>query len=493
MNPNRPSREELEAVVREVLVRLRAQDSPAPRASLNATGSMSSIGSTASTCGCEVEGAGLFRELDAAVAAAQRAFQELRELSLTQRKGLIRAMRDAARADIAELSRLAVEETGLGRAEDKVEKNLLVTERTPGAEILEAWAVSGDHGLTLQEWAPWGVLGVITPCTNPTETIICNSIGMVAAGNSMVFCPHPLARKVSARLIVTLNRAIAAAGGPASLLCALSDPSIELAQALMRHPGIRLLVVTGGPGVVREAMRSGKRVIGAGPGNPPSLVDETADLERAGRDLVRGASLDNNIICTDEKEVFVVGSVADRLKGVMEANGAQEIRGPQVARLAGLLLASRERHSEVRKEWVGKDASRILEAIGARARPETRLVLVEVEADHPLVWTEQLTPVLPLVRVRTAEEGMELAIAAERGLRHTATMHSHDVTRLSAMARRVDTSIFVKNGPSFAGLGMGGEGYTSFTIAGATGEGMTDARHFCRLRRCALIDSFRIV
>ncbi len=462
----------LESIIQEVLQRLNA---PPPAEPPNP------------------EGPGLFHELDAACEAAGRAFREFQEIPLEKRREIISAMRAAARAEIAEVSRLAVAETRLGRADDKVRKNLLVTEKTPGIEILEAWAVSGDHGLTLQELAPWGVLGVITPCTNPTETIICNAIGMVAAGNAAVFCPHPLARGVSAHMIAALNRAIAAAGGPSPLLSALLDPTIERAQELMRHAAIRLLVVTGGPGVVREALRSGKRVIGAGPGNPPVVVDETADLDEAGRDIVAGASLDNNIVCTDEKEVFVVAAVADRLKAAMAAHGAHEIRGAQIERLSGLILADRERESQVRKEWVGQDAGRILEAIGVRAGSDVRLVLAEVPPDHPLVWTEQLLPVLPLVRTKSAEEAMDLAVAAERGNRHTATMHSRDVVRLSRMARRVDTSIFVKNGPSYAGLGLGGEGYTSFTIAGATGEGLTTARNFCRLRRCTLVGSFRIV
>jgi aldehyde dehydrogenase len=478
------SRGELESIVREILARLPsvpAHGGPADPAAHD----------------------GLYRDLDTALAGARRAFEELQELSLEQRKQICAAMRQAAKAEAETVSRMAVEETGLGRYEDKVQKNLLVAEKTPGPEILEPWAATGDHGLTLQELAPWGVLGAITPCTNPTETIVCNGIGIVAAGNSVVFCPHPQAKRVSTHMVAALNRAIVQAGGPASLLCCLTEPTIEQAQQLMRHPGVALLVVTGGPGVVREAMRSGKRVIAAGPGNPPSVVDETADIAKAARDLVLGASLDNNIICTDEKEAFVVSSVADALKSAMEAAGAQEIHGPQIEKMMSLIFAAdgkvtdandcAGRERPVRKEWIGQDAGKFLEAIGARPQRDVRLVIAEVEPDHPLVWTEQLLPVFPLVRVKTAQEAMELALAAEKGCRHSATMHSRNVERLSWMARRINTSIFVKNGPAFAGLGLGGEGYTSFTIAGTTGEGLTTARNFCRFRRCTLVDAFRIV
>lgn len=490
----------VDSIVREILARLNepaavqsaAPVEAAPSVVLPAAGASRAAGH-APGASMDPEAPGLYRDLDTAVSAAWRAFSELRELSLEKRGEILVAMRQAAREAAPELSRMAVEETGLGRIEDKIRKNLLVADKTPGLEVLESWAVSGDHGLTLQELAPWGVIGAITPSTNPTETLINNGIGMVAAGNAVVFCPHPSARRVSSRILALLNRSIAAAGGPKSLLCGLSEPSIELAQAMMRHAQVPLLVVTGGPAVVREAMRSGKRVIAAGPGNPPSVIDETADLERAGRDLVLGASLDNNIVCTDEKEAFVVSSVLDPLKGAMEAAGAQEIHGPQIERLLGLVLATRDRQAEVRKEWVGKDAGRILEAIGARPRREARLIVAEVERDHPLVWTEQLLPVYPLVRVKSWEEGVDLGLAAEKGNRHSASMFSRNVERLSFMARRCNTSIFVKNGPISAGLGLGGEGYTSFTIAGTTGEGMTTARNFCRLRRCTLVDSFRIV
>lgn len=466
---------DFEAVVQEVLARM--------------AGGVSAV-----TISAEIDGPGLFRDVDSAVRAAWIAFRELESLPLSKRRELIEVVRAVGRAEAETVARLAVLETGLGRVDDKVRKNLLVAEKTPGVEVLSAEAVSGDHGLTLEELAPWGVIAAIAPCTNPTETILCNGIGMLAAGNAVVFGPHPLAKKVSAHLIAALNRALLAAGGPANLFVGLAEPTIELAQALMRHADTPLVVVTGGPDVVREAMRTGKRVIGAGPGNPPALVDETADIEKAGRGLVLGASLDNNIICTDEKEVIVVASAADRLKSALEAGGGREVLGADLERLSALVLASRDgRQARVQKEWIGKDATRLLEAIGQRPRGDVRLLYAEVDRDHPFVWTELLMPILPIVRQKTFDEAFKLAVAAEKRCRHTATMWSRDVERLSRVARRIDTSIFVKNGPAYAGLGLGGEGHTSFTIAGPTGEGMTTARNFCRRRRCALIDSFRIV
>jgi len=438
---------------------------------------------------------GIYPDLDSAVAAARRAFQALDALTLEKRTEIVVAIRTTMRANAELLARMACEETGLGRTEDKIKKNLLVIEKTPGPEFLKPSAWTGDRGLTLVEHAPYGVFGVITPSTNPTSTIICNSIGLISAGNAAVFNVHPGAKKVSAYQIQLINRAIVGAGGPPDLLTAPAEPTVESAQALMRHPGIRILLVTGGGAVVKLAMASGKRAICAGPGNPPVVVDETADLDLAGRQIVFGASFDNNIICVDEKEVFAVDGIADKLKAAMIANGAVELPGYRIKALERLIFEQfpgpRE-HGVVKKEWIGQNAGRILRELGISV-PDARLVLVEVPADHPLIWTEQLMPVLPIARVHSADEGIDLAVQAEHGFGHTASMFSRNIDALSRMAREINTSIFVKNGPNLAGLGYGGEGYTSFSIASPTGEGMTNALTFTRVRRCTLVDHFRIV
>jgi aldehyde dehydrogenase len=439
---------------------------------------------------------GVFPDIDSALTAAHVAQGRLADLPLERRNVLIAAMRQAAMEDAPVLARAAWQETGMGRYEDKTEKNLLVAARTPGTEVLQAQAWTGDRGLTLVELAPYGVIGAITPSTNPTSTIICNAIGMIAAGNSVVFNAHPGAKACSAETVRVLSRAIRSAGGPPDLITCPAEPTIESAQKLMRHPIVRLLVVTGGPGVVREAMGSGKKAICAGPGNPPAVVDETADLEKAGRDIVKGASFDNNVVCILEKEIIAVEAIADRLKATMCQRGAVEIDARQLERLMKAILVEDHgpgKHGVVNKKLVGKSAQEILQEIGVRVDPGVRLVIAETDAQHPLVWTEQLMPVLPLVRVRNADEAIDLAKAAEQGMGHTATIHSKNLDVLSRMSREINTSIFVKNGPSLAGLGFGGEGYTSFSIASPTGEGVTSARDFVRVRRCVLVDAFRIV
>jgi acyl-CoA reductase-like NAD-dependent aldehyde dehydrogenase len=440
---------------------------------------------------------GIYADVDQAVKAAGAGFRRLDALPLARRDEIVRHMRQAARESAQVLAYEAWSETGMGRYEDKIQKNLLVADKTPGTEIVQPQVFTGDHGLTLIEHAPYGVIGSITPSTNPTSTVINNAIGMVAAGNAVVFNVHPMAKLVSAHTIAILNAAIIEAGGPPDLLTCVAEPTIESAKELMRHPGVNLLVVTGGEAVVHEAMRSGKKAVCAGPGNPPVVVDETADLAQAARDIVLGAAFDNNIICVDEKEVFVVAGVADALKAEMRALGVVELNAWQLSRLLkAIFLENRgsAQQSVFNKQYVGQNAGALLKEIGISAGDEVRLIIAEVDDPrHPLVWTEQLMPIMPIVRVKTAQEGINLAVEAEHGFRHTASMFSRNIDHLSQMARAFQGSIFVKNGPNIAGLGADGEGYTSFTIASPTGEGLTTALTFTRLRRCVLKDRFRII
>jgi acyl-CoA reductase-like NAD-dependent aldehyde dehydrogenase len=432
---------------------------------------------------------GIHDDMDSAVKAATRAQEEWVRSPVETRERVIEAMRQCTRDHVQELSSMAVAETKLGNVKDKIQKNLLCANKTPGMEILRPQAVSGDYGLMLIERAPFGVIGAITPSTNATETIINNGVAMVAGGNSVVFNAHPSAKNVVAFFIQKLNEAIIAAGGPQSLVCMVGSPTIETANQLMKHPGIRLVVVTGGPAVVKAAMASGKRAICGGPGNPPVVVDETAHIARAAKDIVDGASLDNNIVCIVEKEIFAVDSIADELKKEMKKHGAFEVPSSAINRLEKLVVDD----GHPARDWVGKDAIKIAEAAGLNAPAGTRLLFAEVDPTHSFVQAELLMPVIGFSRLRSVEDCIAAAVQAEHGFGHTAVMHSTNIDMLSAMAKIVNTSIFVKNGPSFAGLGMTGEGYTSFTIASPTGEGLTTPVSFTRERRCTLKDSFRII
>jgi aldehyde dehydrogenase len=434
---------------------------------------------------------GAYAKVDDAVAAAGRAHHALKALPLEKRKEIVASIRRRTAEQVHSLSQLARDETGLGRTEDKVKKNLLVIWKTPGPEILESASYTGDDGLTLVERAPYGVIGSITPCTNPTETIINNGIGMISGGNAVVFNTHPLAKGVSATCIDVMNRASIEVGGPDDILTCVADPTIASATELMRHAGTALVVVTGGGEVVKAAMNSGKKCVAAGPGNPPVVVDETADLDVAARGIVMGASLDNNIVCTDEKEVLAVSSIVDDLLQRVVAAGAVQIRNHQIARLEKLVLTADKAH--VDRRWVGKSASVLLKEIDVPFQGDPRLVVCEVPFEHPFVQLELLMPIIGFVRMPDVHEAIDRAVEVEHGFRHTASIYSRNIEALHRMAKLIDTSIFVKNAPNYAGLGLGGEGYTSFTIASPTGDGLTTARTFTRERRCTLAGYFRIV
>ncbi len=441
-------------------------------------------------------GQGIFNTIDEAVKATAIAQKQLDGMTLHKRDEIIASIRSMMLEHAHELASDAASETGLGRVEDKVAKNKLVSEKTPGTEDLYPTARTGDHGLCLFEPAPYGVIGAITPITNPTSTIICNTISMVAAGNGVVFNVHPGVKNTSIKNINLLNQAITKVGGPSNLVTGISEPTIESAQQLMRHPGVRILVITGGGGVVKEAMNSDKRAICAGPGNPPVVVDETADLDRAGQFIIKGASFDNNIICVDEKEVIAVDRIVDDLIQIMVKDGAFLLNHNQLKQVQNLIfdkINGPAKHGVINKSLIGKNANVILSKIGVSVDDNIRLAIVEVDQNHPLVWTEQMMPVIPIVRVANADEGIDLAKQVEGGNFHTAVMYSRNLDNLSRMAREINTTIFVKNGPAYAGLGFGGEGYTSFSIASPTGEGLTGPRSFSRERRCVLVDHFRIV
>ncbi|WP_413732788.1 aldehyde dehydrogenase family protein [Sodalis sp. RH20] len=431
----------------------------------------------------------LFDQVDEAIDAAHAAFLAYQQCPLKTRNAVIAAIRHDLVPHLQVLAERGAEETGMGRVEDKLLKNRVALEKTPGVEDLVTEAITGDEGMVLFEYSPFGVIGSVAPSTNPTETIINNCISMLAAGNAIFFSPHPGAKNVSLWLIEQIEAIIFTACGIHNLVTCLREPSFESTQQMMKHPLIALLAITGGPGIVNMALKSGKKTIGAGAGNPPSLVDETAVLDKAAQDIVSGASFDYNLPCTAEKSLIVVESVADALLSEMQKCGALMVAGGDIDKLRNVAIID----GHANKALVGKSPLALLQAAGL-PRPDKapRLLLVEVGAEDLFVSVEQLMPILPVVRVRDFDSGLQLALKVEGGLHHTATMHSQNVSRLNKAARLLQTSIFVKNGPSYAGIGVGAEGFATFTIATPTGEGTTSARTFARHRRCVLTNAFSI-
>lgn len=435
----------------------------------------------------------IFDDVHDAIDTAVRAQQQLVEMSLEKRSRLVEAMRTAAREHAEELAILAHEETGYGRVDHKIAKNLLAANKTPSVEDLHPTAYSGDDGLTLVETAPYGVIGSITPSTNPTATVINNSISMIAAGNAVVYNPHPAAKRASQRAMEILNEAIVRAGGPNGLMTAPKEPTMDTSAVIMSHKAIKMLAVTGGEAVVAVAMKSGKKCVAAGPGNPPVIVDETANIPDAAKKIVDGASFENNILCVAEKECFMVSSVADRLMSEMERCGAYRVSGADIDKIVRTVLVQKDGKYVINRKFVGHDATYILRESGVSYTGNPVLVIAEVDRLHPFVEVEMLMPVLGCVRVASFDEALDEAFRAEHGCQHSAMIHSTNIHNMSRAARRMNTTIFVKNAPSYSGLGFGGEGFTTLTIATPTGEGLTSAKTFTRARRCVLKGDFRII
>jgi len=442
---------------------------------------------------------GVYDDMNDAIAAANEGYKAVRAMSVEDREKIITEIRKLTREEAPIMAEIGVAETKMGKVEHKRLKHILVADKTPGTEDIISNAKTGDNGLTLVEMAPFGVVGAITPSTNPSETVICNSIGMIAAGNGVVFNPHPGAICVSNYAVDLVNRASRMSGGPDILVASMDKPTLDSAKIMQTHPAIRLLVCTGGPGVVRSVLSSGKKAIGAGAGNPPVIVDDTADIVKAGKDIIDGCTFDNNLPCIAEKEVFVFNNVKDRLISEMQKNGAYLISAAQADALAEIVLVdvtdkkTGKTKKTVNRKCVGRDAKVLLAMIGVNVGDEIRCIICETGFDHIFVQEELMMPILPIVGVSNIDDAIELAVKAEHGNRHTAHMHSKNIDHLSRFAAAVETTIFVKNAPSYAGIGFGGEGHTTFTIAGPTGEGITSARSFTRKRRCVLADNFRII
>jgi aldehyde dehydrogenase len=436
---------------------------------------------------------GVFTDVDAAVVAAADSQRKLASGGLEMRDEIVKLIKRIVVENKDEWARIEFEETKVGRLDHKVAKLELLPD-VPGVEFLKAAAHSGDEGISLDEAAPWGVLGVITPVTHSIPTLTANAINMIAAGNAMVVNAHPSGAK-SARLAAeTYNRAIAQRFGIENLISIIDPPSLRSAEEIFRHPDIPMLVATGGPAVARAAMKQPKRAVVAGPGNPPVVVDETADLDNAARSIIAGGGFDNNLLCVGEKEVFVVESVFDQMMAAMDRAGAVRLNAAEVDKLtAAAFETGKDGHVHVSKTLVGKDTTVLAEAAGKPLSSRVDLLFGETDESNPFVPEEQMMPFVPFVRVPNVDRAIDLAIKHEHGFGHTAIIHSNNLATITKMGRVMNTTMFVANGPSTAGLGVGGEGYLSYSIATPTGEGITTPLTFTRFRRATVAGALRVI
>ncbi len=427
---------------------------------------------------------GVFGTVDEAVKAAVTAQQRVAAMGLEERARMNAIIRRICADNADELARIELAETKIGRADHKAAK-LRNIRLVLGAEAMKTDASSDAAGLCLVEYAPWGVIGMVLPATHSVPTMASNAINILAAGNTAVFSPHPAGAKVAARGLQMFNREIQRELGVANVITMAREATLQNAEQIFQHPDVALLCVTGGPAVVKAAMKFGKRVIAAGPGNPPVVVDETADLDAAARAIIQGASFDNNLLCIGEKEVFVVAPVADAFVESMRRAGAVQLDARAIEALTkAAFTIGDDGKPHVQRDFIGKDAAVLAEAAGVRAPAGTDLLFGETSEDHPFVQVEQMMPFLPVVRVRDVDAGIRASVRAEHGYRHTAMIHSRNVDNVTKMARAMNCTLFVQNAPCYASLNV--PSYLSHSIATPTGEGVTTPMTFTRQRRIVI-------
>jgi acyl-CoA reductase-like NAD-dependent aldehyde dehydrogenase len=498
-----------ETLIRDVVAEVMGRLNGSPAAASSAPAPFPSAPQPGQSCGCDQAKSksrpavalcgkfGVFEDAKEACAAAQEAFLQLQEKGVGARRKIEDIVKTMAEKNAEVWGKLELDETKIGRLDHKIEK-LKIIKLVPGVDWLRPDARSGDHGITLEEYTPFGVVGAVTPSTHSVPTMSGNIVNIAAAGNAVVFNPHPAAAKCAAIAVRAYNEAIYRETGIENIACVIEQPSLESFAAMCKHDAVRLLLVTGGPGVVKAAMQTGKRAICAGPGNPPVFVDDTACMKRAAKAIIEGASYDNNLLCIGEKEVFALEIIADKLMSQMEQNGAAKLTNSQLDALTKAAFTFKAgqgggcAHASVNKDFIGKDPAVLARAAGVNLLPGTQLLFAETDANHPFVVEEQMMPFLPIVRVKSLEEGIARSLEAEHGYKHTSIIHSHDVEAMTAVGRALDTTLFIKNGSCMTGLGLGGEGYLSYSIATPTGEGVTNPRTFTRVRRCVMVDNLRI-
>ena len=439
---------------------------------------------------------GVFATADEAVDAAYEAQKKVAAMSLEERGRMIDIIRGICNDRREELGRMELEETRVGRLDHKILK-LQNMRYVLGVEAMRSQARSDSTGLCIIERAPWGVIGMILPVTHSVPTMVSNAINILAAGNTAVFGPHPSGQKVAQYALQLFNREIKRQCGVSNVITTTREATIEAAGQIFNHPRVALLCVTGGAAVAQVAIKSGKRVIAGGPGNPPVVVDETADLGRAAKCIIAGAAFDNNLLCTGEKEIFVVASVADAFIAAMRRAGAFQLDPSAIERLTNAAFTFDGgggcARAHVKKNLVGKGADVLANAAGVRVPAGTELLFGETDENHPFVVEEQMMPFIPVVRVQDADAAIDAAVKAEHGYRHTAIIHTQNLETATRMARAMNTTLFVQNAASPAALGVGGPGYFSHTIATPTGEGVTTPLTFTRERQMVVGNGLRII
>lgn len=394
--------------------------------------------------------------IDELVQKASQAQLKFMEYDQEKIDAIVKAMALAGIAKHMELARLAHEETGMGVYEDKITKNLFATEyvyhdikneKTVGV-------IEENHEEGYMEVAePIGTIAGVTPVTNPTSTTMFKCLIAMKTRNPIIFSFHPKSLRSSITSAQIMQEAALAAGAPEGAIGWIEEPSLEATNLLMKHPGVSMVLATGGSGMVESAYSSGKPALGVGPGNVPAYIEKSANLRRAVADLILSKTFDNGMICASEQAVIIDREVADEVKGIMAEYGCYFLKPDEIQAVSKVAID--ERRTAMSPAVVGQPAVRIAEMAGINAPPDTKILVAEltgVGPEYPLS-REKLSPILACYIVADYHEGIRRCreMTEFGGLGHSAVIHSENQSVVEEFARQVRAGRLLVNSPSSHG------------------------------------------
>lgn len=394
--------------------------------------------------------------IDEIAEKGKQALDEFYKLNQAQVDHIVKEMALAGLDKHMYLAKLAVEETGRGIYEDKITKNIFATEYIYHSLKYDKTVgiISEDDAAGIFEIAdPIGVIAGVTPVTNPTSTTMFKAIIAIKTRNPIVFAFHPSAQGCSSEAAKILRDAAVKAGAPENCIQWIEKPSIETTKALMNHPGISMILATGGPGMVKSAYSCGKPALGVGAGNVPCYIEKTAKVKRAVNDLILSKTFDNGMICASEQAVIVDQEIYEEVKGQLIQNGCHFLNPEEQKKVENLVINVNT--CAVNPDIVGKPAYEIAVMAGVQVHKDTKILIAELEGVGPAypLSREKLSPVLACYKAESTEEGLKRAeeMLEFGGLGHSAVIHSENEDVTKEFALRMKACRIICNAPSSQG------------------------------------------
>lgn len=397
----------------------------------------------------------VLEEVDRLVENAQKALQEFMSLDQEMVNHIVKEMALSGVNEHMRLAKLAIEETKRGVYEDKITKNLFATEYIyhnikydKTVEIIS----ENEHEGIIEIAEPVGVIAGITPVTNPTSTTMFKSLISIKTRNPIIFAFHPSAQQCSKEAAKVLLEAAVRAGAPENCIQWIEHPSLEATQYLMKHPGVSVILATGGSGMVKAAYSSGKPALGVGPGNVPCYIEKSSNIKRAVNDLLLSKTFDNGMICASEQAVIIDTEIYDLVKEELISNNCYFLSPEEKKKVEKVVI---KENGNVNPQIVGLSATAIAEMAGIKVDPNTKVLLAETETvgpEEPLS-REKLSPVLACFKVSSTEEGLERCeqMLAFNGMGHSAVIHSSNDQIILEFGKRMKAGRIIVNQPSSQG------------------------------------------